>query len=147
LPEEPDKKKKEWQVDPTMYKTGRRASFLERRIVPPLRQVGKWGLIILALTYPIYLVFIGLVFGGLAFWAFLVGSVAVIGLIIWRIGFSSNFRNWGGLGVKEGLAGLLLGFLIAAGFYAGLIYLKIWIIPVTLLLAGVGLYFVRRGKS
>jgi hypothetical protein len=164
LPEKPDKKKKPWEVDPTMYQKSRRASFLERRIVPALRQVGKWVLIALAFTYPIYLVYIGIAFGGIAFWAFLAGSFAVIGVIISRMGFASNFRNWD-MGWRR-MGTVLLGFLAAFCFYAGLVYLKtwlipvedtfsrlelidlgIWIIPVVIVLAGLGLYFSRKAKS
>jgi hypothetical protein len=145
LSEEPDKKKKLWQVDSSLYQKGRRAGFFQRRVVAPLRQFGKFVLIGLGLTYPIYLVYIGLAFGGIAFWAFLVGSFALIGIIISRLGYAGNFRNWDMGGTR--IVGFVLAFVLAAGFYAGLIYLKTWIIPITVLLGGLGLFFVRRRKS
>jgi len=76
----------------------------------------------LAISYPIYLVYVGLRFGGLAFWGFLAGSIGLMGIIIARLGYASNFRN-GDISLKRTL-GLFLGFLLAIGFYGGLIYLR-----------------------
>jgi len=146
LSEEPDKKKKLWQVDPSMYQKGPLTGFLRRRVVPPLRQIGKFVLIGLALTYPIYLVYVGLAFGGIAFWAFLLGSFAVIGVVISRLGFAGNFRNWD-MGATR-IVGFLIAFLVAAGFYSGLIYLKTWFVPIVFLALGLGLFLiVKRNRS
>jgi hypothetical protein len=140
------KKKKLWEFDPSIFEPGRKASFLERRIAPPLKQLGKFGLYALALTYPIYLVLVGLVFGGLAFWGFLAGSTAVMGIILWRLGYASNFRHWD-ISLKR-TVGLLLGFPLAIGFYGGLIYLKIWLVPIAFGFAGLGLLLIlRRSRS
>ena len=99
-----------------------------------------------AISYPIYLVYVGLRFGGLAFWGFLAGSIGLMGIIIARLGYASNFRNWD-ISLKRTL-GLLLCFLLAIGFYGGLIYLKTWFVPIGFGLAGVGLLLVlRRSKS
>jgi hypothetical protein len=144
LPEKP-KKRKLWDVDPSIFKPGRKASFYERRIVPPLRQIGKFGLYSLAISYPLYLVYVGLAFGGLAFWGFLAGSMALMGIIIARLGYSSNFRNWD-TSLKRTL-GLILGFLLAIGFYGGLIYLKTWFLPIGFGLAGVGLLLMLRRST
>lgn len=141
MPDRP-KKKRLWEVDPTIFNRDREASFFERRLAGPLRQVGKFGLFTLAITYPIYLVYIGLAFGGLAFWGFLAGSMAVIGLVITRLGFAANFRHWD-IGFRR-MAGVSLGFVIAFGFYAGLIYLKTWLIPVALIVTGLGIFIVFR---
>jgi hypothetical protein len=145
LTEEPDKKKKLWEVDPMLFQKGRKGSLLQRRIVPSLRQIGKFSLICLALTYPIYLVLIGLVFGGVAFWSFLGGSVAVIGIIISRLGFAPNFRNWDVGG--KGMIGLVLGFLVAVAFYTGLLYLKTWLVLPAILLGFGAFFVVRRLRS
>jgi len=108
--------------------------------------LGKFGLYALAVTYPIYLVYVGLVFGGLAFWAFFAGSIAVIGIVITRLGYASNFRHWD-IGLKR-TVGLLLGFPLAVGFYVGLIYLKTWLVPVSFGFAGLGLLLMlKRSKS
>ena len=145
LPEKP-KKRRLWEVDPSIFEPGRKASFFEKHIVPPLHQLGKFGLYALAITYPIYLVYVGLVFGGFAFWGFFAGSIAVIGIVITRLGYASNFRHWD-IDFKR-TAGLLLGFPLAVGFYVGLIYLKTWLVPISFGLAGLGLLLVlRRSKS
>jgi hypothetical protein len=125
-----------------MYERGPSARFVERRVVPLLRHLGKWVLLSLAFTYPIYLVYIGVAFGGIVFWGFLAASFAVIGVIITRLGFASNFRNWD-LGVKR-MSGVVLGFLVAVGFYSGLIYLRSWLIPTVILLSCIGLFLAVR---
>jgi hypothetical protein len=140
------KKRKLWEVDPSIFEPGRKTSFFERRIVPSLQQLGKLGLYALAVTYPIYLVYVGLAFGGLAFWGFLAGSTAVMGIVIARLGYASNFRHWD-ISLKRTL-GVLLGFPLAAGFYGGLIYLKVWFVPIAFGLVGLGLLLIlRRSKS
>jgi hypothetical protein len=145
LPEQ-RKKKKLWEVDPSIFEPGRKASLFERRILPPLRQIGKFGLYALAITYPIYLVYVGLAYGGLAFWSFFAGSIMIMGATITKLGYASSFRHWD-IGLKRTL-GLLLGFPVALGFYAGLIYLKIWFVPIAFGLVGIGLLLVlRRSKS
>jgi hypothetical protein len=139
------KKRRLWVIDPSIFELGRKASLFERRIIPPLRQLGKHGLYGLAITYPIYLVYVGLAFGGLAFWAFLAGSIAVMGVVITKLGYASNFRNWD-ISLKR-TAGLLLGFPLAVGLYGGLIYLKPWFVLVALGLVGLGIVLLlRRSK-
>jgi hypothetical protein len=89
---------------------------------------------------------VGLAFGGLAFWSFLAGSTAVMGVILWRLGFASHFRHWD-ISLKR-TVGVLLGFPLAFGFYAGLFYLKIWFVPVVFGFAGLGLLLIlRRSRS
>jgi hypothetical protein len=139
---EPPKKRKLWNVDPAIFELGRKASFFERRIAPPLRQIAKLGLYTLAVTYPIYLVYVGLAFGGLVFWSFFVGSLAVMGTIISKLGYASNFRHWD-ISFKR-TVGLLLGFVVAAGFYAGIIYLKIWFVPIAFTVLGLVVFLVRK---
>jgi len=144
LPE--DKKRKLWEVDPSIFERGHEASLFERRILPPLRQLGKFGLYTLALTYPLYLIYVGLAFGGIAFWGFLVGSIAVMGIIITRLGYASNFRHWD-ISLRR-TVGVLLGIVLAVGFYGGLIYLKTLFVPIAFGIAAVGLFLVlRRSKS
>ncbi len=139
---EQPKKRKLWDVDPSMFEQGRKASFLERRILPGLRQAGKIGLYGLAIAYPICLVYVGLAFGGLAFWTFFAGSIALIGVAITKLGYASNFRHWD-ISLKR-TAGVFLGFLIAASFYAGIIYLKTWLVPLAFALLALGLLLVLR---
>ena len=140
------KKKKLWEVDPSIFEPGRKASFFERRILPPLRQIGKFGLYALAITYPIYLVYVGLAYGGLAFWSFFAGSIMIMGATITKLGYASNFRHWD-IGPKRTL-GVLLGFAVAACFYGGLIYSRSLFIPIAFGLIGLGVFLVwRRFKS
>ena len=92
------------------------------------------------------MVFVGIAFGGLAFWSFLLGSVAVMGIIITRLGYASNFRNWD-ISLKRTIW-LLLGFVVATGFFGGLIYLKSWFVPMVFILLGIGTFLVlRRSRS
>ncbi len=145
MPEEPEKRKL-WNIDPSMFEHGRRASFLERQVFPLLRQIAKFGLYALAMGYPIYLVYIGLAYGGLAFWSFFAGSIALIGVVITRLGYASNFKHWD-ISFKR-TAGVFLGFLVATGFYFGIIYLKMWLAPIAVGLFALGLLLVlKRTRS
>lgn len=125
-----------------MYARRDEPGYFQRRIAGPLRSAGKVALFALALTYPFYLVYVGLAYGGLAFWSFFLGSTAIIGILLTRLGFAPNYRHWGqGYWSFIGLAG---GFLAAVGFYASVIYLKLWYpVPLTLAL-GIGVYFLQR---
>lgn len=144
MPDDSEKKKRLWEVDPYMFDKRPRAGFLERRVLPALRTVGRFVLIGLALTYPIYLVYVGLVYGGLAFWSFLGGSLVAIGLILWKLGFASHYSTWGA--GFTGLWGVVGGGVIAIGFYLGLIYLKTLLLPIAFGVLGVGLLFVLRRR-
>ena len=137
---EKNKKRKLWEVDPSIFEPGRKASLFERRILPFLRQIGKFGLYALAITYPIYLVYVGVAYGGLAFWSFFAGSVMVMGVTITKLGYASNFRHWD-IGMKRTI-GVILGFAVAASFYAGLVYARILFVPVALGLIGLGVFIV-----
>ena len=144
MPEENDKRKL-WNVDPSMFEVGRKASFYERRVFPFLRQAAKFGLYGLAIAYPIYLVYVGLAFGGLVFWIFFAGSIALVGAVITKLGYASNFRHWD-ISLKRTVS-VFLAFALAAGFYAGIIYLRIWILPVVSGLLVFGLLFVFRKRK
>lgn len=145
MPEEREKRKL-WDVDPSIFEAGRKASFYERRVFPILRQTAKFGLYGLAIAYPIYLVYVGLAFGGLVFWTFFAGSIALIGVVITKLGYAPNFRHWD-ISLRRTVS-VFLGFALAAGFYAGIIYLKSWVLPILLGLMVFGLLLVlRRRKS
>src|SRR5437660_6792556 len=107
-----------------MFEPGRRAGFFERRIVPALRQIGKFGLFGLAITYPIYLVYIGVALGGLAFWSFFAGAIVAMGTIITWLGYASDFIHWD-ISLKR-TVGVLLGFVIAAAVCGVVIFRRIW---------------------
>lgn len=107
-----------------------------------MRQTAKLCLYALAMAYPIYLVYIGLAYGGLAFWSFFAGSIALIGLTITKLGYASNFKHWD-VSFKRS-TGVFLGFLVATGFYFGIIYLKTWLVPVAVGLFMIGLILVLK---
>ena len=92
------------------------------------------------------MVYVGLAFGGLALWSFFAGSLVVMVAVITRLGYASNFRNWD-ISLKRAL-GLPLGFVVAAGFFGGLNYLKTWFVPIAFMILGFGMFLVpRRSKS
>lgn len=100
----------------------------------------------LAIAYPILLVYIGLAFGGLLFWSFFTGSIALIGAVITKLGYASNFRHWD-ISLRRTIS-VFLAFALAAGFYAGIIYLRTWILPAVSGLLAFGLLLVlSRRKS
>jgi hypothetical protein len=70
--------------------------------------------------------------------------MAVIGLAITKLGYASNFRHWD-ISLDR-IGGIFLGFLVATTFYAGIIYLKTWLIPVVFGLFGLGLLLVLRRR-
>ncbi len=117
-----------WQFDPSVFQPGPKASMLERFILRNARSIGKHGLYALAFAYPIILVTLGVVFGGLVFWTSLVGSMALFWLVIKRAGYSGNFASWD-MGYKSFL-GLGAAFGIYAALIYGLIHIGLWVVPI-----------------
>ena len=101
---------------------------MERYLLPAVRGFGRYVLYALALFYPITLAVVGLVYGGLAFWSYFAGSFAVIGIIISKLGYARNFDRWNVSSRRFAI--LPLAFLAVLGFFAGLIYLKVWLVPI-----------------
>ncbi len=101
-----------WQFDPSVFQPGPKASMLERFILRNARSIGKHGLYALAFAYPIILVTLGVVFGGLVFWTSLVGSMGLFWLVIKRAGYSGNFASWD------------------MGYKSGLIHIGLWVVPI-----------------
>jgi len=140
----PRKKRPLWEFDPTTFEPGPKASILER-VLTPFRSLGKYLLFGLALTYPLYLVTLGIVFGGLVFWGAFGGSIALMGIIITKAGYARNFQNWD-LSLKK-FGALFVAFLATFGLYVGLIHFRLLVIPVFAAILVFGLLiFVRRGK-
>jgi hypothetical protein len=133
--EEEEKKRRLWEFDPTMFESGRRAGFFERYFTWWLRKIGKYSLYAIAFLWPVLIVAIGVAFGGLAFWVSFLASFAIIGFVIRRLGFEANFANWNVSNTK--FAGLIFAFAVAMGFYLGIIYLKIWLLPIAVGVLGV----------
>ncbi len=126
--EDPDKEKSRlWEIDPQLFTPLPKAGSVQRRFTPPLRTLGRFSLLGLAFAYPVILVTLGLLFGGLVFWSSLGGSALVLWLVLTRLGYARNFAGWGS-GWKKS-AGILIAFPITLGFYLGLIYLKLFFVP------------------
>ncbi len=145
MPDPEKRKKKLWQVDPSVYALGPKAGIRDRA-VGWLRAVGKAALYVGFFAYPLVLPIIGVVFGGLAFWLAFGGSVAFISVLLARLGFARIFakRDFPFLTSTIALCG---GFLCALGFYLGLLALQWWIIPIVATLGSLGvLVALRRGS-
>ena len=117
-----------WQFDPSVFQPGPRARFLERHIIGRARSLGKYTLYALAFSYPVALVSLGIIFGGLVFWSAFAGSVGLMWLIIRKAGYARNFANWG-VGNRRFL-GLFGAFGIVLGFFYGLLQLREWVFPI-----------------
>jgi hypothetical protein len=141
----PRKKRPLWQFDPTAFQPGPRAGILER-IRTPFRSLGRYLLYALALTYPLYLVILGIAFGGLVFWTAFVGSIALMGIIITKAGYARNFQNWDISLSKMGA--LVLAFMATLALYLGIIHLRLLVVPIFAAILVVGLLiYVLRGKT
>lgn len=130
--EDPDEgKSRLWEVDPQVFAPLPKTGSAQNRLLSLLKTLGRFGLLGLALSYPVLLVTIGLLFGGIAFWSTFAGSALVIWVVLSRLGLARNFASWGRSGWKKS-AGVFLAFPITVGFYLGLIYLKLLFLPLFL---------------
>jgi hypothetical protein len=123
------RKSRLWYFDPSDFQPLRKASFLEHYFLRHTRSIGRYTLYALAFAYPVTIVTMGIIFGGLVFWSIFAGSVGLMWLIIVKTGYSKNFANWD-VSTRKFL-GLFMAFGAALAFYYGLIYLKFWAFPVT----------------
>jgi len=117
-----------WQFDRSVFQPGAKPGFLERHILSPAKSLGKHTLYALAFAYPLLLVSLGIVFGGLVFWTSLAASMGIIWLVITKTGYSGNFAGWD-ISYKKFL-GLILGFGMVSWLFYGLLYLKLWTVPI-----------------
>jgi hypothetical protein len=117
-----------WQFDPSVFQPGPKAGFLEHHIHRRARALGKYTLYSLAFTYPVSLVSLGIIFGGLVFWSTFAGSAFLIWLIIKKAGYAKNFADWGVSNNR--FLGLFGAFGIVIGFFYGLIYVREWFFPI-----------------
>ncbi len=125
---EKSKKARPWVFDPSAFQPLPRAGFLRRHVIDPARSLAKYALYALVFSYPVLLVSLGVLFGGLVFWTSLVGSVIVIGLIIKKAGYARNFETWG-VGNKR-ILGLFITFGITLAFFYSFIHLQQWFLPI-----------------
>jgi hypothetical protein len=151
LPEEKVEEKEEkksnrlWEVDPTIFQPGKPAGYFEK-LISLLRAFGKYVSFALLLFYGPILVILGIAFGGLVFWGALAGSMALIGLILKKLGYAKNFAAWNP-SIGRQLLSLFLGFLLAVGLYLGLFTFQIWLIPIAFGLAALGVFLALRKRS
>ena len=126
-----DREKKMWTVDPSIFKPGPQDTKLRSRIAGLAKSIGRSAFFLFLFIYPLTLVISGILYGGLVFWSLTIGSLGVIGLILWKGGYAGNFsgRN---PSLKRQIPALFIAFLMALGFYAGLIILKIWLLPIVI---------------
>ncbi len=125
---EPENKKRMWRIDPSIFVRARKAKHGER-LADLVKPVARLLALSLFFGYPLGLVVLGFVFGWIVFWSSLVGSFALIGLILSRLGYSRNFASWNP-SLPRQLLVLTGAFASAAVFYIGLFDLGVWMIPI-----------------
>ena len=129
-------KKKYWEVDPSIFKPGPRDSWRRRYLIEPARSLAKFAFFGMLLIYPLGLVISGLLFGAVFFWGSFIGSIGLIGVIIWKAGYSANFSAWNP-DFRRQILGLTVGFLLTLGFFLGLtnlvkhLELAVWVVGVS----------------
>jgi len=117
-----------WQTDLSVFEPLLKAGIFERVFVGRARSLVRYTLYLLAFAYPLILVTSGIMFGGLVFWASLAGSMGIFWLVIRKAGYSGNFASWD-MSYKT-FMGLGGAFIIYLGVIYGLIYIKLWVIPI-----------------
>jgi len=147
------KKRRYWEVDPSIFKPGPRDNWRRRYFIEPARSLAKFAFFGLLLIYPLGLVLSGLVFGAVFFWSSFIGSIGLIGVIIWKAGYSANFAAWNP-DFRRQILGLTVSFFLTAGFFLGLInFLKhlelvIWVVAVlgAIIIIAVG-FMISRARQ
>lgn len=117
-----------WQTDLSVFEPLLKAGLFERHVRARARSLAKQSLYILAFAYPIILVTVGVMFGGIVFWTSFAGSLGLMWLVIKRAGYSRNFASWD-IGYRKFL-GLIGGFGIALALVEGLINIGLLTIPI-----------------
>lgn len=108
--------------------------------------MGSLLLVALAGSYPLILVYLGLAYGGLVFWSSLAGSLAIIYIVISRLGYASNFEGRG-QPILKSLTVLALGFGLAVGLYLSIFNLRLLTIPIVVGVGLLGLAYYLRKQS
>jgi len=117
-----------WRIDPSIFEPLRKAGLFERHILAHARSLGKYMLYSLAFAYPLILVTLGVMFGGLVFWASFAGSMFLFWYVIKKAGYSANFATWD-IGYKK-FVGLVAAFAIYASLIYGLLIIRLWVVPI-----------------
>lgn len=139
---EAERKKRLWEVDPTIFRHKKQRGPFEH-LLALMKSVGKSMALALVLSYPLALPLLGVIFGGLVFWGSLGASVLIMGVLLRKFGYARNFEGQN-RSLLKGLVGLVIGFTMAAGFYLGLFYYKVWIVPIMFGLLSLIFVYIRR---
>jgi hypothetical protein len=142
---EDEKNPRLWKIDPATFTPLPKSDQIKHRLKGPLKTIGKVALFSLAMAYPITLIVLGLLFGAIVFWGSFAASAIILYFTLAKLGYARNFAGWG-VSWKRFFGGLL-GFPLAAGFYLGLIYLKLLALPLILAALGIGAVVLFRRDS
>jgi hypothetical protein len=134
-----------WKIDPATFTPLPKNGRIKNRLTGPLKTIGKVSLFSLAMGYPITLIILGLLFGAVAFWGSFAASAVILYFTLTKLGYARNFAGWS-LSWKKFLGGLI-GFPLAAGFYLGLIYLKLLALPIIVAVIIVGAVILFRNAA
>ncbi len=108
-----------WRVDAEVFQPFSEVRLVDR-VTGRLRSFGRLFLIAGFLSYPLLLIILGVVYGGLAFWGLFGVSMCVIWLVLTRTGYARNFEEWDS-SLSSKLAAITVGFLGVMGFFLGLL--------------------------
>jgi hypothetical protein len=140
-----DKEKHFWKVDERIFRLARIQTGVQR-FAAVLKSLVSAVLVLLFFAYPLLLVYVGIAYGGMAFWSSLGTSFVIVGIVLWKTGYSRNFHTVDG-GMARRLVGLTLAFVSVVGFYLGLLQFKFLMIPIFLGVLGVAMVlFVLRTR-
>ncbi len=117
-----------WRVDAEVFQPFSEVRLVDR-VTGRLRSFGRLFLIAGFLSYPLLLIILGVVYGGLAFWGLFGVSMCVIWLVLTRTGYARNFEEWDS-SLSSKLAAITVGFLGVMGFFLGLFWLRLWVLPI-----------------
>jgi hypothetical protein len=145
MPFSAKRKRRLWNVDSALYETSGESG-LGERVSELVMLFGKSFLYALLFVYPVILPIIGIVFGGLAFWGGLCGSVGLMAILLSKFGYAKNFERRD-FPFLRSIAGLCGGFVCALALYLGLILYNWWILPIAIGLIGLVVLIVIRRKA
>jgi hypothetical protein len=134
MPSSPKRKRRLWNVDSGLYEASGKIGPVGR-LLELLMPIGKSFLYSLLFAYPVILPIIGIVFGGLAFWGGLGGSVLLMAVLLSKFGYAKNFESRD-FPFLRSIVGLCGGFLCALGLYLGLVFYNWWVFPIAAGLIG-----------
>lgn len=125
---DPEREKKNyWKVDPQLFRPGKPGTIREA-LKGFARTAGRTIGFTLLIVYPLILVILGAAYGGLVFWGTLGGSLALIGLLLRRLGYARRFAAADPRLARQ-LVSLFLAFLVIAGILFAILWLRLVALP------------------